>query len=258
MENTNKQGTLIFDGLKKYMKNLSFILVTTTAILFSAFAQSQTVDELQAKYVSALGGKEKLSTLKNVYQEAEMEIMGMQIPAKVWIVYDTGSRQELEIQGQTMVTYIGKTEGWMINPLMGSTAAQPLPDEMINNAGGLLSAGGELANYKLNGYTAVYEGRDSVNGVLAHKIKLSKNEIETTIYLDASNYYTIRNVSRANINGQQVEQVTSYSNYRKTPEGYVFPYSSVINNPMVGEINATVKKIEVNTALDVKELGKTN
>jgi len=222
------------------------------------FAHSQTVDELQSKYLNALGGKEKLSTLKNVYQEADMEIMGMQIPAKVWIVYDTASRQELEIQGQKMVTFIGRTKGWMINPFMGSAEAQPLPDEMINNAGGLLSAGGELANYKLNGYTAVYEGKDSVNGVAAHKIKLSKSEIETIIYLDASNYYTIRNVSKANINGQQVEQITSYSNYKKTPEGYIFPYNSIINNAMVGEINATIKKIEVNTALDLKELEKPN
>lgn len=240
------------------MKNLTSGLLLVTAVLFSVFAQSQTVDELQSKYLNALGGKEKLSTLKNVYQEAEMEIMGMQIPAKVWIVYDTASRQELEIQGQKMVTFIGRTKGWMINPLMGSTEAQPLPDEMINNAGGLLSAGGELANYKLNGYTGVYEGKDSVNGVQAHKIKLSKREIETTIYLDASNYYTIRNVSKANINGQQVEQITNYSNYRKTPEGYIFPYNSVINNAMVGEINATIKKIEVNTTLDIKELEKPN
>ena len=58
--------------------------------------------------------------------------------------------------------------------------------------------------------------------------------------------------------GQQVEQTTNYSDYKQTPEGFLFAYNTVISSPMVGEIKATITKIDVNTSLDIKELEKTN
>ena len=240
------------------MKKIFGFLLTVAGTTFFTFAQGQTIDELQAKYVAALGGKDKIANLKNVVQEANMEVMGMQMPAKIWIVFGEASRQEVEIQGQKMITFISKDKGWMVNPLAGSTDAQPLPDDAVKSAAGGLSAGGELYDYKASGLTATYEGKDSANGQAAYKIKLTKGEYVSTIYLDASTYYILRNVAKTNIMGQAVEQTTNFTEYKKTPEGYVFPFSSTISNPMVGEIKASIIKIEVNSAVDIKELEKTN
>lgn len=240
------------------MKKILGFSLTLMGIALFAVAQGQTVDELQAKYVSALGGKDKIASLKNVVQEGNMEVMGMQMPAKVWIAYGEASRQEVEIQGQKMITFIGKDKGWMVNPLMGSTDAQPLPDEAVKGAAGTLNAGGELFNYKENGYTAAYEGKDTANGKPAYKIKLTKGDYTSIIFLDADTYYITRNVVKANVMGQNIEQATNFFDYKKTPEGYVFPHASSLNNPMAGEIKISVTKIEVNGALDIKELEKTN
>ena len=242
----------------KSMKKLRFAILSIFTCVSVICAQAQTVDELQTSYINALGGKEKIDGLKNIVMETNMEVMGMELPAKIWIVYNTATRQEIEVQGQKIITFIGKDKGWSINPLMGSTEAQPLPDEAVKSAAGSLSAGGELTDYKANGYTATYEGKDTANGTAVHKIQLSKGDVVSTIYIDAANYYLIRNITKATVMGQQVEQTTNYSDYKKTPEGFLFAYNTVISSPMVGEIKATITKIDVNTSLDIKELEKTN
>lgn len=240
------------------MKQLRFAMLAIFTCISVTGAYTQTIEELQTNYIKALGGKEKIDGLKNIVMETSMQVMGMELPAKIWIVYNTATRQEIEVQGQKIITFIGKDKGWSINPLMGSTEAQPLPEEAVKSAAGSLSAGGELTNYKANGYTATYEGKDTVNGTAAHKIRLSKGDIVSTIYIDASSYYLMRNITKATVMGQEVEQTTNYSDYKKTPEGFLFAYNTVVSNPMVGEIKATITKIDVNTSLDIKALENPN
>lgn len=240
------------------MKKLRFTILTAFISIMVIHIQAQTVDELQTNYIKALGGKEKIDRLKDIVMETSMQVMGMELPAKIWIVYNTATRQEIEVQGQKIITFIGKDKGWSINPLMGSTDAQPLPDEAVKSAAGSLTPGGELTDYKANGYTAIYEGKDTVNGTAVHKIQLSKGDVVSTVYIDAASYYLIRNITKATVMGQQVEQTTNYSDYKKTPDGFLFAYNTVINSPMVGEIKATITKIDVNTSPDIKALEKTN
>ncbi|HRP57511.1 hypothetical protein [Agriterribacter sp.] len=236
------------------MKKSGFAMLTIFACIWVTGAYTQTVEELQTNYINALGGKEKINGLKSIVMETNMQAMGMELPAKIWIVYNTATRQEIEVQGQKIITFIGKDKGWSINPLTGSTEAQPLPDEAVKSAAGSLSAGGELTNYKENGYAATYEGKDTVNGAAVHKIKLSKGDVLSTIYIDAASYHLVRNTTKATVAGQEVEQTTNYSNYKKTPEGFLFAYNMVVSSPMVGEIKATITKIDVNASLDIKEL----
>lgn len=149
------------------MKKLKFAILAVLISIMAIPVQAQTVDELQASYIKALGGKENLSALKNIFIETNMEVMGMQMPAKQWIIYGTASRQEVAFQGQKMVTFIAKDKGWMINPLMGSTEARPIPDDAVKAAEGTLIAGSELTDYKARGFTAVYKGKDTVNNIAA-------------------------------------------------------------------------------------------
>ncbi len=240
------------------MKKLRFTILTAFISIMAIPIQAQKVDELQANYMKALGGKENLSALKNIFIEANIEVMGMQMPARQWIMYGMASRQEVAFQGQKMITFIATDKGWMINPLTGSTEARPLPDDAIKAAEGTLIAGSELTDYKARGFTAVYEGRDSVDNILAYKIVLSRENYESTFYLDPNTYYVIRNVVKTEVDQQPVTQTTDFSDYRKTPEGFVFAYNTVTSNAMVGEIKSSISKIEVNTSLDIKALEQTN
>lgn len=240
------------------MRTVKIIGLIATAVFINMNSYAQTVEELQQKYFDALGGKAKLATLKNIYQEANMAIMGMEMPSKMWIVFGTAMRQEIDVQGQKIITFISSDSGWSVNPLMGAIMPQPLPKEAVKEYAAVLVPGGELASYKDKGYTASYDGKENVEGKPSYKVKLVKDSTESFFYIDEATNYITRNITKTNVMGQKVEVTTTFSDYKKTPEGYIFPFTSVVNNPMIGEIKATVTKLEINQPVDVKELQKQN
>ena len=77
-------------------------------------------------------------------------------------MHGEASRQEVEFQGQKMITFISKDRRWIINPLMGAQKATPIPDDAVRAAQGSLACGSELTDYQTRGLTATYEGKDTV------------------------------------------------------------------------------------------------
>lgn len=240
------------------MKSFKTTILATIALAAVNITFAQTIDEVQAKYIDALGGKDKLNSLKTVYQEASTEVMGMTLDSKIWIIYNAAMRSEVDVQGQKIITYVTKDKGWMINPMMGSTDAQPMPDDALKAQAGRLSAGGDFYKYKDNGYTGTLQGKEDVDGKSCFKVNLKKEAQDLTYYIDASTYYLSRIVAKVTMSGQEIEQVVNFSDYQKTPEGYVFPHKSSTNNPQAGDIVNTVTKIEVNKTMDQKDLEKAN
>lgn len=237
------------------MKKMTLALVVL--ICTATILKAQTIDEIQQKYIAALGGKATLAKLKNTYQEATMDLMGMQMNAKIWIVYGAAMRNEIEAMGQKIITFVGTDKGWMINPLMGATTAQPLPQEALKDYIGVLTPGGELSALKEKGFSSTVEGKEDVDGKPAYKIKLVKDSIETIMYVDVATNYLVKTIAKTSAMGQEIEVKTVYSDYKKTPDGFVFPHISVISNPLAGDIKLTVTKIEVNKPVDLKELEKS-
>jgi hypothetical protein len=239
------------------MKSLRITLLAA-AVSAMNIAHAQSVDEIQAKYVDALGGKDKINSLKTVYEETSTEVMGMTLPTRTWIIYGNVLRSEVDVQGQKIITYISKEKGWMVNPMTGSADPQQMPDDALKASGGRLQAGGEFFNYKENGYAATYAGKESVDGKACHKIKLSKDGAESTIFLDSATYYLVRTVAKANMMGQDIEQVVDFADYRKTDDGYLFPFKISTNNPQAGDIVNNVTKIDINKPIDPKTLEKND
>ncbi len=239
------------------MKKMKTILLTLLVAVFVNTGQAQTVESIIDKAIEALGGKQKLETLKDTYMEMSMDIMGMQMGSKTWIIYNTAMRQEVDIQGQKIITYIDKEKGWNVNPMMGSNNPEPLPEEAIKNAMASFSPGRELTSYKDAGFTATLEGSEEVDGSKAYKIKLEKDSILQHIFIDEATSYLVKSIVKTNVQGQEIEAVTTLSDYKKTPDNFVFPHTTVISNPMIGDIKATVTKLDINKNLNIAELQKT-
>jgi hypothetical protein len=165
-------------------------------------------------------------------------------------------KTEVEMQGQKIITVVTKDKGWMINPMVGSTEPQDMPAEAVKAGIGRLDVAGEYFNYKEKGATLTLLGKEKVETADAYKIKqVSKDGNESTFFFDATTYYLTRSTFKANFMGQEAEQTVTYSNYKKTENGYIFPYTMLLSTTM-GDITANLTKIEVNGIVDAKILDK--
>jgi len=75
-------------------------------------AQAQTVDDVINKYIDALGGKEKLNSIKTLYMEGVTVMQnGNEISAKMYREQDKLSRREISSPMGTMTSIVTDKEG---------------------------------------------------------------------------------------------------------------------------------------------------
>ncbi|MBC7850970.1 MAG: outer membrane lipoprotein-sorting protein [Chitinophagaceae bacterium] len=231
------------------MKNLRIALFTVAS--FVAFSvNAQTLDEIVDKHITALGGKEKLSTLKSVRMETNLSVQGMDIPVISTAVHNVGQRVDISAMGMEGYVITTPTKGWTFMPFMGQSAPEATPEDQVKDGLDELDLQGSLNNYKEKGHKVELVGKEDVDGTEAYKLKLTtQSGKDRTLFIDPKNFYIIRQVKKAVVNGQEMEVTINFSDYKKTEDGFVFPHSI---GGAFGQGDMTVTKIEVNKPVDEK------
>ena len=228
------------------MKSIKFFLLALAAITTSSM-YAQTVDEVISKYVNAIGGKEKLSQVKSLYTENSMDVMGNAVSQKEYLLEGKGFKSEVEFNGSNIIQCVTDKGGWMINPMMGGTDAQAIPDAAFKSSKPMIYVGGALTDYSTKGYKAELIGKE--NG--SFKIKVTADGNETYYFIDASTYYLTKSILKGEAMGQAVEVTTTYSDHKKTDFGVVLPYTKSVDMGMFQYVQK-IDKVEVNKAIDPK------
>ena len=232
---------------KTFFKSILFLVVS--GICTSAFAQN--VDEIVAKHITAMGGADKLSKLKSVKINGEMNVMNMEIPVVTTIVQDRGFRSETTVQGQTIVQVIDKDKGWSINPMAGQTKPTALPEEVVKSLSAETDLTG-LYNYKEKGQTLTLDGEDDLAGAKVFKVTVNlKNGGKRTNYISKDTYYILKVVAFMNVNGQDVQSTNNQSDFRQV-DGVTYPFTSEVEtSAMPGASMAMkIKSLQVNPKID--------
>ena len=227
-------------------------IVALFAISSVITIKAQTTDEIIAKHIDAIGGKDKLAQINSVYIESTTEAMGNESPTKTYIINGKDYRNESDFGGQSMVQVVTDKSGWAIMPFGGSSDPTAISDDDYKSGADAIYAGDPLINYAVNGGKVELQGQEKINDVNAYKIKYTnKYGAEITYYLDPSTWYIIESVKQANMMGQPVTVTTSYSNYRKTDFGMFMPYTINVDTGQF-QMKMTTNKVEVNKDIDSK------
>jgi len=224
-------------------------LALSAFLLLSTGLHSQTADEIVAKHIEAIGGKDKLSSIKSIKMESTMNMMGNDAPNTAYILDGKGYRNEMEMMGQKMVQVITDKGGWMINPMQGSTDPQELPADQLKTLAGRFYIV-PLLNYQDKGTTLELQGKAKVGDADNWKIKVTDKAANiVTYYIDAKTYYITQQESSGEMMGNTVTVTVNYSDYKKTDSGWVVPYATDINMGQFS-IASKLNKIEVNPTID--------
>jgi outer membrane lipoprotein-sorting protein len=243
---------LVPNNKKIKMKNLKLGLIAIAALFSATAIHAQTADEIVAKYVDAIGGKEKLKAINSVRMENTLNIMGNEAPNTTTILNGKGYRNESEFNGAKIIQVITDKGGWMVNPMAGATDPQALPDDQVK-AGKSQIFVVPLLDYSTKGAKAELLGQEKVGTVNAYKVKITDaDNVPTTYYFDPTTYYLLQITRSSEMMGQQMDVTATYSDYKKTDYGWVVPQNFEIN--MGGQFSMTLKlkNVEVNKDVDPK------
>jgi hypothetical protein len=191
-----------------------------------------------------------------LYTESKADIMGMESVQKTTVLNGVGYKMEMEIMGSTMITCITKDGGWSINPMMGSGAAEDLPEAQYNEAKNQIFVGAPFTIYAEKGYKAEMLGAETVGTANATKIKLTAPDSTSAVYyFDSETGLLVKSVTQGDMQGQQVENTATYSDYKEV-DGYTIPYKVTISMGGMFEMTNEVTKVEVNKPVDAAIFAK--
>lgn len=228
------------------MKKEKLFFIALLCSLFAIAAPAQTLDEIVAKHIEAIGGLENWKKIKSMRSEFVMKFQGAEIKISTVRVDKKASRQDISVMGMTGYKIVKNTEGWNFMPWMGHTKPEALTTDDIKNSQEDLQILDEFITYKELGKQLDFYGTDDVDGTDCFKLKMTdKNGKETTFYIDPSNYFVIKTTRKSVANGQENETSTFYSDYKKLDAGIFYPMTT---SGEQGELEIT--KIDINPPVD--------
>lgn len=230
------------------MKSLFVFCFFLLSLVLIQSAQAQTVDEVLDKYINAIGGKEKLLALKTVKMDGSLNVQGFDVGVVTTISHGVGSRTDISVPGMGEGYQImTPTKGWSFMPFQGQTAPEEVGEDMVKAGQNSLDLQSPFLNYKEKGNSVELLGKEKAEGKDCYKVKLTNKFGKiTTVFIDSATNYRIKSVSKATVNGEEMDVETVYSDFRKNAEGYVFAYSQTSPRGTI-----VYSSIEVNKPVDV-------
>ena len=232
------------------MKTLQQFLLVFAIMAISPLLKAQSVDDILAKHIEAIGGKEKLAAIKSVRMETTLSINGADAAGSTIVINGKGYRSESDWSGQKVIQVYTDKSGWTQNPFMGINDPTALADELYK-MGQYQIYIVPLLDYASRGGKAELLGQEKVGDANTYKIKLTDaNGLASTYFFDPTTYYLIKSITALDLGGQKTDVTTTYSDYMKTDNGWMVAQNTGID--FGGQFNMTSKinKVEINGTVD--------
>lgn len=228
-------------------------LITLMAILLllSPVARTQTSDEIIAKYVKTIGGREKMKAVKTIVRSGKyIGGGGFEAPVRQENKRPEMVREEFTTQNLTGVTaYDGKT-GWKIEPWGGKKDIESLDEGELRSIEEDADFDGPLVDYKAKGNTVKFLGTEPVDGTDAYKLEVTMKSGDThTYYMDTDYFVPIKIEIKRTIRGNESEFFINLGDYKEV-NGVYYPFFQEAGSKGSQFTGKTeYEKIEVNTPL---------
>ena len=211
----------------------------------SGAAVDISASDLVEKYLTALGGRQKLDAVKSLDQTYTMDMMGTSITSRV--VQNAGKfTMVMSTQGMTVMKQVYDGEKGLMEQ-----GGQQFPVE-----GSDLESMKEQSvlfverNYNMEGYTTEVKGMEDVNGKACYKLVVTKpSGTKSTEFYDQTTNLKIKEVQTTIAQGQTSVTTFEYGDY-KVVDGINIPHAITVSGPMPTPIVMKASTIKVNGDID--------
>jgi hypothetical protein len=221
-------------------------------------APAQTVDEIVARNAAARGGTAAWRAVQSMRFAGRMEIgKGMAVPFRLELKRPRKMRLEFDFQGSTAVQTYDGSAGWKLAPYLGRDAAKPLSEAELASAAGQAELDGPLIDYAAKGNRLEIDGKETLEGREAHKLKLTlKNGAVRHVYVDVETGLEAMVETPYQLRAKDKPLRTYYRDYRAVG-GLLIPHlleSRVEGAPRSHKL--TIASVELNERLADMRFGK--
>ncbi len=208
--------------------------------------------QLLARVQQAMGGADKLASIKDSVQMLEMSMDpsagGLKMKQTIRFVAPNYYRQDQDLPFGKVVAYTDGKVGWLANPMQGLL---PMPPDVLKQAQGEMFR--RLAGLVLS-------DRDTsrtISAVDDHTIEIATTDGQSVrIVLDAATGLPTRESYQApGIGGAQTEVAQTFADWRETG-GFKMPFKAQMEQGGKKIADVTITDYKFNTGLTEAEIGK--
>ena len=237
------------------MNHRARLTLLSLAFATLGLAQDVTVDQLVERNLTALGGAGAVKAVNTLTLNAKMVLQGglMEAPLVIRVKRPGMIWSAVTMQGQQVISAWDGKQGWTVNPLAGSGAAQPIDERMTRQlleSADIEGTIGALAAYRNRGATLELLGQEDVEGQPAYKVKITRKDGEPRLlYLSVASYLPVKAQSKTTMGNREVEMESYPSDYRKVG-GVLVAFMN--DSRMQGKslMKMVVEQAEVNQPID--------
>ena len=209
----------------------------------AALPEGVTAQSIIEKYIEAIGGKDKLESVKSIALNAEGEIQGTKLALTTKQTTENQYLMEMSVMGNVMSKQVlnGDT-GYMT----ARGQKMDLPAEQLETIKATSVPFPELT--LVNDENISLERAEKVNGNDAYVVKLSD---EKNAFYDATSGLKVKEETTLTANGQTMTQSSEMGNYQEV-DGIMFPFM-VSQSMGPQKIEFTVTDIKVNEGVSSED-----
>lgn len=227
------------------------LLLTSLFGLFLFTAQAQTADEIVQKHAATMGGLDAINKVSTYKTTGTVTAQGNDLPVSIQVINGKAMRNEVEVMGQSVIMVYDNGKGWTINPFTGATEATDITGAQLTELRSQAFLASNLVDYKSRGHQLESAGQEDAEGVKCFKLKLTnKDDGKTSFYfINATDYTLIKALSRREIQGEEVEMETLYSDLKEfNGIKYFMTRIQKMNGEVFSEMH--IDKFELNVPVD--------
>lgn len=194
---------------------LGVACLAAMALTERSAAQTQAVEPIVEQAVRAKGGLERIRAVAGLTMRGIIKANGADVAVTITTHRPHFFRQEVKVQGATIVQGFDGEQAWTLNPLLSPTA-QRLPDEQARRMRDQADFDGPLVESDRKGIKIAYDKFERIEGRAAHCLRVTRpiGPLQR-LCLDADTGREIRSSVEIDEEGHKARVDTMFADYRE-------------------------------------------